>query len=444
MTSMTEQTSTQPYIDQFQAVRATLPGQGLPWLAEMRAAGLDRFVKAGFPTSRQEAWKYTSLRPLEKLAFTPTPILAPAALPGDALGHLASGGHRVVFVNGRFRPDLSDTGSLPTGVVLESLAGALERNPDLVADQLGRTAALDGHPLLALNMAFLADGVMLHLPKGVSLDQPVELLFIATPAGTPPGNQMVWHPRILVEAEPNAHATIVERHLSLGGGTYFANVATEVVVGQGASLRHYKLQAESLDAFHLATWTARLGRDSRYETFLLNTGAKLSRNEVRSMLDDTGVEFHIGGAYAVRGSQHTDLTSLIDHAKPHGTSREVVKGVIDDRARAVFQGKIVVRPGAQKTDGHQLNRALLLSDTAEIDAKPELEIYADDVKCSHGATAGELDDDQLFYLRARGLPLDKARGLLIEAFLDECLDEISHDGVRERFQAHISGWMEGR
>lgn len=432
------------YLDQFRTHAASLPGAGLPWMDELRAAGLDRFSKAGFPTQRNEAWKFTSLRPLEKVAFAVAPDRPAVTVPVDLIPSvMAAGGisHRLVFVDGRFRGDLSNTAGLPAGVRLEPLAETLARAPDVVADHLGRTSTLDGHPLLALNLAFLTDGVLLRIATGVTVETPIELVFIGAGAG---GAPVSWHPRILILAEENSEATVVEHHVGLDGAVYFSNVASEVVVGRAARLHHYKMQREGTAAFHLATATAKLGQDASYDTFVLNLGGALSRHEARSVLDGTGVECRISGAYAVRGQQHTDITTLIDHARPRCTSREVVKGVVDERARAVFQGKIVVRPDAQKTDGYQLNRALLLSDQAEIDSKPELEIYADDVKCSHGATAGELDEGQLFYLRARGIPLETARGLLIAAFLDEAVDEIRHERVREHFRSRIHTWLGAR
>jgi len=236
----------------------------------------------------------------------------------------------------------------------------------------------------------------------------------------------------------------VEHHIGLGTGATLANHVGEVFVGEGASVHHYKIQREHTNAFHLSHTAARVASKGVYDNFILTIGAKLSRNEVRSVLDGEHADTHVSGAYMVRGDQHVDTTTLIDHAQPCCTSREVYKGAIDGTARAVFQGKIIVRPGAQKTDGYQQNRALLLSDTAEIDAKPELEIYADDVKCSHGATVGELDEQALFYLRARGIDKETARGLLIVAFLAEALEEIPEENVREYFQTMVSNWLSAR
>ncbi|HYC01765.1 MAG TPA: Fe-S cluster assembly protein SufD [Azospirillaceae bacterium] len=432
------ETNLKPYLDAFRDQAASLPGAGLPWLDRLRGIGIERFGAMGLPGPGLEAWKYTSLRPLEKRDFA---LATGAGGAVDALPTVAPAGTaplRLVFVDGRHRPDLSSTTGLPQGVALEGLAQALARDPAGVEALLGRTAAADGLPMVALNTAFITDGAVLRVARGVAVSQPLELVFVGT------GDGLRWHPRIMVDVAENAQVTLVEHHLGQGGGAYFANVAAEVSVAQGGILRHYKIQRESVDAFHLATTVATVARDATYDTFVLTIGARLSRNEIHARLAGTGGNVKVSGAYAVRGEQHTDFTSLIDHAEPRCTSREVVKGAIDGKARAVFQGKIIVRPDAQKTDGYQLNRALLLSDQAEIDSKPELEIYADDVKCSHGATAGELDDDALFYLRSRGVPADEARGLLVRAFLDEAVEEIADEAVREHFQARIEAWQAER
>ncbi|HYD30673.1 MAG TPA: Fe-S cluster assembly protein SufD [Azospirillaceae bacterium] len=436
-------TAVQPYIDLFGRLESGMPGGRLPWLAERRRAGLERFRDTGFPSVKAEAWKYTNLRPLESLSFD-LAAPSPPTVGIDRLPTVMPAGesaYRLVFVDGAPRPDLGLTSGLPVGVVLMSLGEALEKEPALLEEYLGRVAPVeDGKPLAALNTAFLADGAVLRLPKGVVLDKPVELLFLATGADRP----LVWHPRLLIVAETLSEATIVEHHVGLGGGTYFANSVTEVVARGGARLRHYKLQREGAGAFHVATVAARLERDVDYSSFVLAMGAKLARHEACVTLDGPGINAHVSAGYLVRDSQHCDITTVIDHAQPHGSSRQVCKGVLDDTARAVFQGKIVVRPGAQKTDGYQINRALLLSEKAEVDTKPELEIYADDVKCSHGATAGELDDDALFYLRARGIDRDTARGLLIGAFLGEALEEVGVEVVRNAFAAQVEGWLAAR
>lgn len=426
------------FLDQVKQAHPAQAPVAHPWLACLRAEGLERFARTGLPTTRNEAWKFTNLRGLEKQHFQPAPDARALAI--DAIPTaLAEPGPRLVFVAGQYRPDLSRTDGLPAGVALDALSAQMAAAPDTLAQRmeelLSRFKALD-HPFRALNAAFLADGVLLHVPAGVKLDRPVELVFIA-----PPGIAAAWHPRLVLVVEDRAEATIVEHHVGTAGSAYLSNIATDAAVGKGARLHHYKMQREGLDAFHIATVNTLLAEGSVYDTFVLNLGAKLARHEARQVLDGERIEARVSGAYAIAGDQVSDITTLIDHAKPNCTSREVVKGVIDGKARAVFQGKIIVRPDAQKTDGYQLNRALLLSDEAEIDSKPELEIYADDVKCSHGATAGELDEEQMFYLRSRGVPRDAARVLLIGAFLGEALDEIIDETVRDYFRTAVAERM---
>jgi Fe-S cluster assembly protein SufD len=428
----------QPYLDQHRRIAGDLPGAGLPWLDGLRREGLDRFSRLGFPTPRTEAWKYTNLRDLTRTVFVPAtakPAIGPDLLPTAAPP--GEDPHRLVLVDGRLHADLCRVGDLPGGVVLSGLAAALERHPDLIASHLGRVNPEDGGPMHALNTAFLADGLVLVLEPGIRLERMIEVVFVGIGAERP----TMHHPRILIVAGDGSEATVVEHHVGLGSGTYFSNVVTEIVAGDGARLHHYKIQAEGTEAFHVSTLLARLGAGTSYDSFVLTTGGRLSRNELRPVLAGSGAECRLSGAYMVAGTQHADTTTVIDHAQPRCTSREVYKGVIDGAARAVFQGRIVVRPGAQKTDGYQLNRALLLSDSAEIDSKPELEIHADDVRCSHGATAGELDEDQLFYLRARGIDAVTARNLLVEAFLLEALDEIRVDAVRDAFTGRVRDWL---
>ncbi|HEY0833151.1 MAG TPA: Fe-S cluster assembly protein SufD [Azospirillum sp.] len=434
--------ATKPYLDQYDRLKADLPGAALSWLRDLREQGRDRFAELGFPTTKVEAWKYTNLRALEKIAFQPAKP-ATAGVHFDVLPTVRAAGDagpRLVFVDGFFRADLSSRSGLPAGVELRGLADALTANPELVGEHLGGLAMSDEQRFVALNTAFLADGAVVRVGRGVEVEQPIELVFVSLGTDDAP---TAFHPRTLLIAEPQSKAVVVEHHIGLGAGATFANHVAEVFVGEGATLRHYKVQREGTEAFHLSNTAVRVGKDACYDNFILTTGARLSRNEVRTALG-VGATCHVSGAYMVRGQQHCDTTTVIEHCEPHGTSREVYKGAIDDHARAVFQGKIVVHPGAQKTDGHQLNRALLLSDTAEIDAKPELEIYADDVKCSHGATAGELADEALFYLRARGIPKEEARGLLIAAFLAEAMDEIPEEPIREAFQGFVSGWLAAR
>ena len=435
---MPDSATIQPFVEQFGACEADLPGGGLGWLRDLRTAGIERFAALGLPSRREESWKYTSLRLLEKTGFEPAGAASsvsidrlPALFPQSGIGH------RVIFVNGRLRQCISMPGELPEGVELGGLAEALARDPDGIAADLGQIGQLDGQSLLALNTAMMRDGLVLRIKRGVTIPLPIEVVYVAA-AGPEP---ISYHPRNLIVLEPDSHATIVEHHVGLGEGAYFANSATEISLGDGAELHHYKVQEEGPEAVHITTLHARLGRDAVYDSFTQTTGGRLSRNESSVRLDGEGAECHLNGAYLVRDSQHCDTTTVIEHLKPRTTSREVFKGVIDDAARAVFQGRIVVHQDAQQSNGHQLSKALLLSDKAEIDAKPELKIYADDVKCSHGATAGDLDHDALFYLRARGISEETARHMLIEAFLTDTINEIAAEGLCPALMASVGHWL---
>ena len=348
--------------------------------------------------------------------------------------------HRLAFVDGRFRADLSHLGALPDGVELTSLAALLAADPGALVGRLGAGAADERAAMVALNTALMGDGFVLRLKPGTVVEDPIEILFIGTAQAGP----VAYCPRNLVVAEPGSRATIIEDHLGHAGRVYFANGVTEIFLEAGAGVRHYKVQDESLGAFHLHATHARLDRDASYESFVLSLGARLSRHEIHVVLDGPGVDCRLDGAYVARGDQHVDNTTLIDHAKPRTTSRETYKGVLDDAARAVFQGTVMVRADAQKADGHQRNHTLLLSDKAEIDTKPALQILADDVKCAHGATAGALDDDVIFYLRCRGIAEAEARRMLIAAFLDEVIDGVGAEVVRTAFRDKVSGWLAAR
>ncbi len=424
------------FVAHYEAQKRILPGAGIGWLAALRGTALEGFAAKGLPTPKSEEWKYTNLAPLARLALVPAVAvkngLSAASLPWllPAKAH----GHRLVFVNGRLRPDLSAPGRLPEGVVLTSLASALAEEPELLAGRLCSLGALAEQPMLALNTALMADGFVLRLARDAVLERPLELLFVALPAAEP----VAYHPRGLIIAEAGSRATILEQHVGRGQGPYLANMASEILIEEGAALRHYKLMAEGDQAFHIAMAHVRVTARGRYESFVLADGGRLARNEIRVRLDGPGAACALDGAYMGRARQHIDNTTFMDHAKPQTTSTELYKGVLDGYARGVFQGRILVRPDAQKTDGRQTSRTLLLSEGAEIDTKPQLEIYADDVKCSHGAVAGELDEEALFYIRSRGIPEEMGRHMLIAAFLGEVVEQIASEPVREAFQGVVA------
>ncbi|MEM9683663.1 MAG: Fe-S cluster assembly protein SufD [Pseudomonadota bacterium] len=425
------------FVSRYEEARGNLLGAA-DWIAHLRDDAARSFSGQGLPTRRVEDWKYTDLAKLRGVAFDgaaePGPVTQ-ASLPALLFGRDSK--LRMVFVNGRFDADLSTIGTLPDGVRLMSLREALVSAPELLEGRVGATLPLDDAPLAALNTAFMSDGVVLQLDDGANLAEPLEILAVGTGGEAPP----VYHPRNLIIAGKNAHATVVEHHVGLCIGAYFSNIATEIIVDDGAILRHCVVQDESRDAFHIATTHATVGQDAQYDNFAFALGGAVSRNEIRVKLAGAGADCRLSGAYLGRGSQVIDNTSVIEHAVADTTSKELFKGVLDGKARGVFQGKIVVQPDAQRTDGQQMNRALLLSDGAEIDSKPELEIFADDVKCAHGATVGELDSDALFYMRARGVPEAQARRLLIEAFLGEVIDAVALTGMRLSLEDNVSRWM---
>ncbi len=426
------------FLKPYDALKPDLPGAATDWLAGLRDDGAAAFRQRGFPTHKVEDWRYTSLAPLTRAEFdwhAPDAALDAGQLPALVFGRDSS--CRLVLVNGRLRRDLSTVAGLPDGATLMGFAEAAAERPELLRDALGSESPLADQPLTALNTAFMADGFVLHLADGVVLEQPVEILSVGTGGSTPP----LYHPRNLIVAGADSRATVIEHHVGLCLGAYFANVVTEIVAGDGSIVRHCKVQDEAREAFHIAATNAHVGRGAMFDSFVFAVGGLLSRNEIRVTLAEPGAHCRLHGAYLMRGRQHCDNTTVIDHAAPETNSHELYKGVLDDEASGVFQGKIVVRPDSQKIDGHQMNRALLLSDKAQINSKPELVIYADDVKCSHGATAGELDDDAMFYLRSRGVPEAQARRLLVEAFLNEVIDGIALAGMRMPLEQNVARWM---
>jgi Fe-S cluster assembly protein SufD len=421
-----------PYADRFATVAAGLPGHELAWLRELRAQAIERVRQLGLPTIRNERWKYTNLSSLAAATFEPIGAASAAGSPGQLPALI--GGCRVVFVNGLYRADLS-TGSLPSGIALTSLSAMLSQRPDRARTLFGEHDA-DVDSLAALNVAFARDGYVIEVAGGATVETPIDLLHLTTAATG-------YHTRNAIIAGPGSSATLIETFRHDGATVYWSQPVTEVRVGSGATVRHYKDQNEGAKAFHTAATDVRVSENGRYESFVLTTGAALSRNEIAVVLDGRGAACRLDSAYLARGRQHADNTTAIIHAKPQTTSAEVYKGVLDEQARGVFQGRIVVEKDAQKADGHQLNKTILLSDRAEIDTKPELEIFADDVKCSHGAAAGELDEDALFYLRARGIEQGDARRMLVQAFVDETLDNIPNAVARATFERRIADWMTG-
>jgi len=420
-----------PYIEGAPALkRAGEPA----WLTDHRIAALARFGELGFPTRRDEAWRFTNLRPLQEKVFT-QPSVGDAARIEPLVGRRYPGAaHRIVLVNGRYAPALSQIGDLPQGVWFSGAAAALAKRPDLIEAALDTTDTLGAQPFAALNAALFADGFVLMLDAGVALETPVEIIHWGEAKGH------ALHLRNLIQLGAGSRATVIESFA--GQGEYWTNAVTRVELGAGAALRDVKVQDEAATAIHFGQVRAELARDARYESFVLTLGARLSRHD--SFVKYTGESAACGlfGAYLLRGEQEATNATFVDHAVPRCTTKEVFKGVVDEKAHGVFLGKIAVRPDAQKTDAHQLNKNLLLSPRAAVDTKPELEILADDVKCSHGATVGDLDAEALFYLEARGIPAPEARRMLIEAFAADAIDQIEDDiTLRDYLKGQVEHWL---
>ncbi|HET7220027.1 MAG TPA: Fe-S cluster assembly protein SufD [Vicinamibacterales bacterium] len=409
------------------------PRGGSRWLQDLRDHAASRFVELGFPTTRDEEWRFTSVAPIVSSEFRPAPA---ARLDADALNTFlyADAPYRVVVVNGRLATELSRASGLPKGVRFGSLASASIDHADVVGRYLGQLADTAARPFVALNTAFTHDGAYVYVPDGVVLERPLQILFVSTGEASAPA---MSHPRTLIVAGDNSQLRIVETYVSAPGQRHFTNAVTEVVAGENAVVDHYKVEEESVDAFHIASMHIHAARSSNVSTHAFTLGGRLVRNDIVAVLDGEGAEATINGLYLADGDRLVDTHTTIDHAKAHCPSHEVYKGIVGGNARAVFNGKIIVRQDAQKTNAKQTNRALLLSDHATINTKPQLEIFADDVKCTHGAAIGQLDEDALFYLRARGLTFFEARDMLIHAFAGEILERVQIEPLKVALEGEL-------
>lgn len=406
---------------------------GAQWFSPRRHEALRAFAAAGFPTTRQESWKYTDLRALEKRRFEGADEAY--GLDAKALAPFCPAGlehaHRVVFVDGHYAPGLSAIGELPAGVRLQALSAALAQPSPALDNGLGATLNGYANPFTDMNAAFVSDGLVLTLDPDAVCAAPIHLLSVSSGAREGVMSQL----RHLLRLGANSQATVIEHQIGLGEAAYFCNAVTEAETADGARLTRYRVQQESAHGYHVSSFNARQGRDSRVVNYGVDLGGRLVRVDTNSDLAAEGAEVHFYGVYAPTGRQHIDNHTRIDHSVPHGTSREAYKGILSGRGRGVFNGKVVVHKNAQKTDSEQSSDALLLSKGAEVDAKPELEIYADDVKCAHGATVGQLDEDALFYLQSRGVDAAGARAILTYSFADELLQGIALAPLRELIEA---------
>ena len=403
------------------------------WLRQLREEAWARFYAKGFPTTHDEDWRFTNLA---VLARTPLARAAKGSVPVSAdeieRFRVAGAACRLVFVNGHFTPELSTVENLPTGLEICSLARALDCGmegcaPQGIEQHLGRYADVRRDVFAALNTALWEDGAYLRVRRGAAIERPVHLLYVSAGAGA----EIMTHPRTLIVAEEASQAAVIEDFISVGGEVAFSNAVTELVAGEDAVFSHFLVERENLASFNVSTLRLELGRGANISSHSILLGGGLVRNNVHPVLGGEGAECLINGLFVGAAEQHLDNYMLVEHAQPQGSSRQFYNGILDGHARGVFHGRIVVHKDAQKTDAKQTNRNLLLSDNARIDTKPQLEIHADDVKCTHGATIGQIDEDQLFYLRTRGFSETEARNTLLYAFAAECLDRMKEPAARE-------------
>ena len=401
------------------------------WLVALRHNAFERFTALGFPTTHDEDWKYTNVGAIAKTRFDPGQMVAadPGRFPLADMGCAT----RLVFVNGHFSRDLSSTDHAQRGVRVHSLRELLLAGSEIVESHFARYARFDNQAFVALNTALAEDGAVVEVDKDAVPEQPIHLLFLSVPSGGP----TVSHPRNLIVAGRGSQASVIETYLGADAAACFTNAVTEIGLGDGAVLDHYRIQRESDQAFHVATVQAIQGRQSVLSSHNVLLGAALARNDVNSVLDAEGAECFLNGLFFAAGTRHVDNHTMLDHAKPHCQSRELYKGILAGRGVGVFNGKIVVRKDAQKTNAVQSSRNLLLSGEAVVNTKPQLEIFADDVRCTHGATVGQIDQEALFYMQSRGIPAGAARQLLIHAFAGEVLDLMKWQPAREKLAAAL-------
>jgi Fe-S cluster assembly protein SufD len=431
------------YLEVFSGFERSATGHQLPWLNKLRQDAFARFCEVGFPTTRDEDWRFTNVSAIAKTRFQLAPIgrklpsrheIAPYRIPGAAC--------QLVFVDGRFAPELSLFGNLSgkstSAVHVENLAGGISRSPEFIEPHLGRYLDTQRDVFSALNTAFLEDGGYVHIRKGTALEEPICFLFVSAGDDVP----LMVHARNLIVVEEGAEATIVEDYVSLRGGPAFCNTVTELVAGDNAVVSHYMIEREDMQAFNISTLRIQQGRSASVSSHSILIGGAIVRNNVHPVLAGEGGECLINGLFIGNGRQHLDNYMLVEHASAHCASRQFYNGILDNQSHGVFHGRIIVHKDAQKTDAKQTNRNLLLSDDAQIDTKPQLEIYADDVKCTHGATIGQIEENALFYLRSRGIDEISARRLLLLAFASECLDRMKPGIARTHVETLINQCLE--
>ena len=407
------------------------------WLKDLRSRGIEKFSELGFPTIKHEDWRFTNILPLTKIPFQHAAESAGSAVRRDEISKYIfapSSTSLLVFINGHFEAKLSDLSGLPEDVVSGSLASYMASRGEFIREHLNRDLPLQQHPFAALNTGFIHDGAFVHIPKGRKVAVPIQMLFVST---TRKENSQVSYPRNLLVVAENASATFIESYVSLSEEVHFTNAVTEAFVAREAAVDFVKVQRESEKAFHIGTIQVEQERGSRFTAFSLALGGAIARNDINIIVNGDHCETMLDGLYISANDQLIDHHTFIDHRLPDCSSREIFKGIVTGNSRTVFNGKIFVRREAQKTDSKQTNKNLLLSDTATVDTKPQLEIFADDVKCTHGATVGGLDDASLFYVKSRGIGEDAARAVLTVGFAGEVTNYINNEALRKHVDSLV-------
>jgi len=429
----------QTYLETFSDFEKVALGHDQPWLRNLRAEAFARFCEVGLPTTRDEDWRFTNISAISQTQFG---LASKTRVAKDGISSLSftDAACQLVFVNGHFAPELSSLDKLPKAVTVNGLGKEIAAKSSHIENHLGRYLNVQRDAFCALNTAFAEDGAFVHVRRGTAVEQPVYLLFISTATDAPSMN----HPRNLFLVEEESQVAIVEDYLSLGDTAgSLCNTASELVAKDGAVVSHYMIEREHKQSFNVSTLRIEQGRNANVASHSVLLGGGIVRNNVHPVLAGQGSECLINGLFVGNGKQHLDNYMLVEHAKPHCSSRQFYNGILDDSAHGVFHCRIIVHKDAQKTDAKQTNRNLLLSDSAQIDTKPQLEIYADDVKCTHGATIGQIEENALFYLRSRGIDEVSARKLLLMAFASECLDRMREDSVRSRIEKLLSNLQFG-
>ena len=435
MNNMENKSVNEWYVSKFKLFEEKLNGQSKSFLHDIRKNALKNLAELSFPTNRNEEWKYTNVTPILKHNFIPAMISTIPKFRKEDIKPLLFKDfdyHLMVFVNGLFSEELSEIGNLPKGVVVDGLNKVTKNNPDSIKKYINNLSKID-NAFNALNPAYSYDGLVVIVPDGMILEKPIQVLYLNSSNNDP----VLLLPRNLIVAEKNSQVSVIANYSGYGDKTYFSNIITEIYTGENAVVDLYKIQNENGESFHIEKVQAVQKKNSVFNHYNINFGGALVRNDITTLHDDQNIETHYYGLYLAHDKQHVDNHTFIDHAKPNCMSNELYKGILDDNSRGVFNGKIIVRKDAQKTNAYQQNKTILLSKTATIDTKPQLEIFADDVKCSHGATVGHLDDTSEFYIRSRGVPQELAKSMLIRAFANDVIDTVKIEPLKEQINHMI-------